>query len=39
MNVPFVDLKAQAESLGPTYTSLLEDIVSRATVSASTRWA
>ena len=30
MNVPFVDLKAQAESLGATYGSLLESIVSRA---------
>ena len=30
MKVPFVDLKAQAESLGATYGSLLESIVSRA---------
>jgi len=30
MNVPFVDLKAQADSLGPTYQALLESIVSRA---------
>ena len=30
MNVPFVDLKAQSELLGPTYASLLESIVSRA---------
>ena len=30
MDVPFVDLKAQAESLGATYGSLLESIVSRA---------
>lgn len=30
MKVPFVDLQAQAESLGATYVSLLESIVSRA---------
>lgn len=30
MNVPFVDLKAQAESLGATYASLLESVVGRA---------
>ena len=30
MRVPFVDLKAQAESLGETYGSLLQSIVSRA---------
>lgn len=30
MKVPFVDLKAQAESLGTTYGSLLQSIVSRA---------
>jgi dTDP-4-amino-4,6-dideoxygalactose transaminase len=30
MNVPFVNLKSQAESLGATYGSLLESIVSRA---------
>jgi dTDP-4-amino-4,6-dideoxygalactose transaminase len=30
MRVPFVDLKAQAESLGAAYGSLLESIVSRA---------
>ena len=30
MRVPFVDLKAQAESLGETYGSLLESIVGRA---------
>lgn len=30
MHVPFVDLKAQAESLGATYGSLLESIVGRA---------
>ena len=30
MNVPFVDLKAQAESLGDTYRSLLDSIVGRA---------
>jgi dTDP-4-amino-4,6-dideoxygalactose transaminase len=30
MRIPFVDLKAQAESLGATYGSLLESIVSRA---------
>ena len=30
MRVPFVDLKAQAETLGATYGSLLESIVSRA---------
>jgi dTDP-4-amino-4,6-dideoxygalactose transaminase len=29
MRVPFVDLKAQAESLGATYGSLLESIVGR----------
>jgi len=30
MHVPFVDLKAQAETLGPTYVSLLESIMGRA---------
>ena len=30
MRVPFVDLKAQADSLGATFSSLLESIVSRA---------
>ena len=30
MRIPFVDLKAQAESLGATYSALLESIVGRA---------
>jgi dTDP-4-amino-4,6-dideoxygalactose transaminase len=30
MNIPFVDLKAQAESLGATYSALLDSVVDRA---------